>query len=546
MREFARSQVCRLALLALMALTFGSIYADNGVPNPDAFGYRSSGTLAAPVDADAPAFNFEDISGTGTLQAQGDDTSVGPTALGFTFNFYGAPFTDCFTGSNGFVSFGAGSTSLANQAVPVAGAPNNLVAGFWDDLDPGSAGTVHHQTLGAAPNRRFIVQWTGVPHFATGSLNTFQIKLFETTNDIEVHYTATTADAGADATIGIENGTGTVGILYRFTPIAVTAGTAVRFFLPPPVVPFVMPDDDPDRNARLKGCFVDSVSAFGAVYPFGVLALLGVGFLLYRLPHSGARASRPASKVVPRFLALALFLTVLATILQSVLLHESIGDRASVTGSGGARGSDSVSAQSAIPIPNVVRQAVSKFESHGYVVTSLERVPSGTGGESTIAVRMSADGSETGLPFATVSENPDQEEGSEGDSGDPSPGEGGSLLQESSSESEANLSSSEVDVLSVPMSEEDLSAMVAMLAAHRDQMVALWTERLNLTGDQADALRTILLGYHSELIAFRTRPPADLAGEISRIKGLGSSIWSQFRNHLTADQRVILDPLAGM
>ena len=91
--------------------------------------------------------------------------------------------------------------------------PRQAIAGFWNDLHPGQAGTVYYRTLGAAPNRRFIVQFQGVQErFQAANLNTFQYKLFESSNKIEIHYQ--TLGSLGNNTIGIEDATGTVGLQY--------------------------------------------------------------------------------------------------------------------------------------------------------------------------------------------------------------------------------------------------------------------------------------------------------------------------------------------
>lgn len=91
--------------------------------------------------------------------------------------------------------------------------PRQAIAGFWNDLHPGQAGTVYYRTLGAAPNRRFIVQFQGVQErFQSANLNTFQYKLFESSNKIEIHYQ--TLGSLGNNTIGIEDATGTVGLQY--------------------------------------------------------------------------------------------------------------------------------------------------------------------------------------------------------------------------------------------------------------------------------------------------------------------------------------------
>ena len=83
----------------------------------------------------------------------------------------------------------------------------DFIAGYWNDLNPGSGGTISYFVSGSAPNRVFVVRYAGVPHFTNGGSNTFQIQLSETTNRIEVHVTSVTDD-GSTATIGVQQGAG--------------------------------------------------------------------------------------------------------------------------------------------------------------------------------------------------------------------------------------------------------------------------------------------------------------------------------------------------
>jgi hypothetical protein len=116
-------------------------------------------------DVSTPSYVPEAHAGTNV--ALGDDANSAALPIGFTFNFFGTNYTTFFIGSNGFITFGAGSTSLTPQTLPNTGAPNNIIALAWRDLDPGSNGNlIRYQTLGTAPNRRLVVSFQNVPYFA--------------------------------------------------------------------------------------------------------------------------------------------------------------------------------------------------------------------------------------------------------------------------------------------------------------------------------------------------------------------------------------------
>ena len=143
--------------------------------------------------------------------------------LGFDFLFpwYGTTFSNLAVSSNGFAAFSAVTiTAYTNQPLPSAGAPNGVIAPFWDDLyTTGANGDVYWQVTGAAPNRQVVVEWRGVSYYSSAAVgvSNFNIILTETTNRIEFVYGAMTSSVatrrtGSSASIGVENGTGTVGL----------------------------------------------------------------------------------------------------------------------------------------------------------------------------------------------------------------------------------------------------------------------------------------------------------------------------------------------
>ncbi len=152
---------------------------------------------------------FEDISATGTNTFIGDEQEI-LVPIGFNFNFYGVAYPELYISDNGYVSFTeVTGTSFSNQDIPDPDNPNNLIAPLWDDLDPASGGAVYYETLGTAPNRRFIVQWDQVPQFFDVDSNTFQVVLYESTGCVEFRYGLVTPEAFADDyTIGVENQNG--------------------------------------------------------------------------------------------------------------------------------------------------------------------------------------------------------------------------------------------------------------------------------------------------------------------------------------------------
>ena len=143
----------------------------------------------------------------------------------FMFDFNGRSYDGFYVATNGFITFGA---------VPPFGRRdiNPVTSGYWDTDHPLSAtdgtgyegaiaavgaflngrvtpvaankGEVRYQTLGAAPNRVFVLQWKNAYVFGDGggSLN-FQIRLTETSNAVELAYGPCTATRTNAVQVGL-------------------------------------------------------------------------------------------------------------------------------------------------------------------------------------------------------------------------------------------------------------------------------------------------------------------------------------------------------
>ncbi len=179
------------------------------------------------------------LSPTGTFDA--NDEGSAEVTLPFTFHFFGAPRTMARVSSNGFLTFStfAGNAFTIPATVPSTTLPNALVAPLWRDLDDTSAMipeppmNLRFNTLGMAPNRRYIVQWTNVENFAAGDglqLSTFQLVLYEGTNCIQFRYAQI---SGTNTTaIGVENDTGTVGTQITLASLGTVPPATCRMLCP--------------------------------------------------------------------------------------------------------------------------------------------------------------------------------------------------------------------------------------------------------------------------------------------------------------------------
>lgn len=181
-------------------------------------------------------------AGVPVMGVAGDDTVSPAVDLPFPVTFFGQRMLEYSVSSNGLVQLfpaiaGAmPSNSYGNVAIPERGAPSGFVAAFWDDLLPVMGSRVLTRTLGVAPDRRFVVQWTQFAFFGDDRARlTFQAKLFEG-GAVELHYCSITpgADApraaGGSATVGIESPDGSTGRQHSFNdPTGVSTARALRF-----------------------------------------------------------------------------------------------------------------------------------------------------------------------------------------------------------------------------------------------------------------------------------------------------------------------------
>ena len=200
-----------------------SLGTDNG------FGYSW-------IDSDepgGPVYNFVDITASGTeiTSMLGADGTMQVT-LTFPFEFYGETYNNLFINANGYVSFNPiPPVSWVNTQIPDDGTINNIIAGFWDDIEPQNFnGSVHYEDFGD----QFIIQWTTVSRLL-GSADetiTFQIVLYDD-GDIDIFYDdVETASILNSATVGIENADGTDGAQVAFNTAYVKNGLALRFVKP--------------------------------------------------------------------------------------------------------------------------------------------------------------------------------------------------------------------------------------------------------------------------------------------------------------------------
>jgi hypothetical protein len=175
------------------------------------FGFFFICTLGK-LSAQVSGYSFAESAGTysalgGTNStATGDDGTQNGIPIGFNFVFGGTTYTHFCITTNGFIKLGNAATTiatgLANYSNSLSNTATNrpLIAAFWDDNNR-NTGAITYTTAGSSPNRVLTVDWNNVNIGGGGStsaadLASYQVKLYETTNLVELIYAGTMAAAG--------------------------------------------------------------------------------------------------------------------------------------------------------------------------------------------------------------------------------------------------------------------------------------------------------------------------------------------------------------
>ncbi|MBI1836052.1 MAG: gliding motility-associated C-terminal domain-containing protein [Flavobacteriia bacterium] len=157
-----------------------------------------------------------------------DDVWSSTVNIGFNFSFYGSNYSQCIVGSNGLVSFNIANASgycpysfSVGNTLPnasVTGAFNSIMLAYQDQNPSGMTNAIQYQTIGTAPNRKFIVLYNSVDGFSCGptACTYAGLILYETTNVIEIFIGNKGICSGWNnglAYEGIENAAGTNAVM---------------------------------------------------------------------------------------------------------------------------------------------------------------------------------------------------------------------------------------------------------------------------------------------------------------------------------------------
>ena len=192
--------------------------------------YFANSTTGASGAPSQPVFNWIDISSTGTdlISSISDEQTKGPYNLGFNFDFFGNTYTQFYINANGFVSFEYPSGQIAyGFPMPSISGPENLIAGFWMNLDPTNTSVTEKHLYYGMDNGDMVITFEKYPQYIGSNVHgdenrwiTFQIIIKQNEN-IKIQYkekgsSFIVSDLNAGK-VGIENNDGTKGILYKYS-----------------------------------------------------------------------------------------------------------------------------------------------------------------------------------------------------------------------------------------------------------------------------------------------------------------------------------------
>lgn len=214
-------------------------------PNSDTETFTSTWTATDVLPGydpnDTATYNFVDVSVSGTALDLSDDGAAAIT-MPFAFSFYGSSSSDLCVGNNGGLYFNVASCSsfpYNNQALPTTSLSDPSILPYWDDML--ANGTIYYDTVGAAPNRQFVVDYkdkfsygdSGDPTGQTGA--TFEAILNEADGSIDFEYQTTTFggvasnyDNGVSATVGLQS-TSTFANQYSYNTASLSDGLAIHW-----------------------------------------------------------------------------------------------------------------------------------------------------------------------------------------------------------------------------------------------------------------------------------------------------------------------------
>lgn len=155
------------------------------------------------IDAVSSGYSFASSQATVLGTTSNDDDIFSALNIGFTFTFRGTAYSQFGVCANGWIYMG-GTVGSSTYTPLSSGSTNYVISALGRDIQGQTGSALTYQTIGTSPNRVLIVSWVKYRKWnQTGDNYNFEIRLFETSNAIEISYgtmvsntSATTVQAG--------------------------------------------------------------------------------------------------------------------------------------------------------------------------------------------------------------------------------------------------------------------------------------------------------------------------------------------------------------
>ncbi|MEV0394968.1 carboxypeptidase regulatory-like domain-containing protein [Polymorphospora rubra] len=178
------------------------------------------------------------------VEAWSGDDEVWQKNPPFPIKLYGESYTSAWISANGVMTFRnpafhgwiwANSTPIPSP--PSEGRPNAAVYVHWNDWIVDSAARIATGTSGTAPNRKWVVEWRNVHLYGDTSARASFSAVFDENGDVTFTYAdinpSHLRERGSQATVGIENGSGTIAFQHSHKEAVLTSGQGI-FYKPNP------------------------------------------------------------------------------------------------------------------------------------------------------------------------------------------------------------------------------------------------------------------------------------------------------------------------
>ena len=177
--------------------------------------------------------SFISLTPASVLHSLSDDQYSNVVNIGFPFSFYGNTYTQCVIGSNGVITF---DLTKANGFCPwslgsVGTLPNTTFADAmntqmpaYQDMNPSTStspnGEIRTETIGTAPNRRFIILFKDIISFgaSAGECTYMAVIMNEGANSFEFHLGNKPLTPSWNSGLAIQGSEDITGTVAHITP----------------------------------------------------------------------------------------------------------------------------------------------------------------------------------------------------------------------------------------------------------------------------------------------------------------------------------------